>query len=173
MLLARRLIEAGVRLVTLFTGRRIDQAWDTHRSHFGLLRRSLCPSFDRACSALLEDLALRGLLDETLVVLVGEFGRTPKLGQVSSNAGADPNGRDHWPYCYTALFAGAGVPAGAVIGASDSQGAYPRTEAYGPEDLAATIYEIMGLPADTELRDPLGQPHALVLGRPIRPLLRR
>ncbi|MGL4551580.1 MAG: DUF1501 domain-containing protein, partial [Gemmataceae bacterium] len=109
MLLARRLIEAGVRLVTLFTGRRIDQAWDTHRDHFPLLKRSLCPPFDRAASALMEDLADRGLLDETLVVIVGEFGRTPKLGQVTSGAGATANGRDHWPACYTALLAGAGV----------------------------------------------------------------
>jgi hypothetical protein len=100
-------------------------------------------------------------------------GRTPKLGQVSSNAGAAADGRDHWPYCYTALFAGAGVPAGTVIGASDKQGAYPKGEAYGPEDLAATIYARMGVPAETEIRDPLGQPHALVLGKPIRGLVGR
>ena len=87
MLLARRLIEAGVRLVTVITGRHYDQAWDTHRNHHGLLRRSLCPMFDRATSALLEDLAVRGLLDETLVVLMGEFGRTPRLGYVTSSRG--------------------------------------------------------------------------------------
>ena len=107
-LLARRLIEAGTRLVTVMTGRRIDQAWDTHRDHFGLMRRALCPPFDRALSALLEDLHVRGLLDETLVVVMGEFGRTPRLGQITSNAGAAREGRDHWPYCYTALFAGVG-----------------------------------------------------------------
>lgn len=168
MLLARRLIEAGVRLVTLFTGRRIDQAWDTHRDHFGLLKRSLCPPFDRAISALMEDLAQRGLLDETLVVLFGEFGRTPKLGQVTSGAGATANGRDHWPACYTVLLAGAGVPAGKIIGASDSQGAYPKGEAYSPEDLAATIYELLGLPAETEIHDPLGRPMPLALGKPIK-----
>jgi hypothetical protein len=168
MLLARRLIEAGVRLVTLFTGRRIDQAWDTHRDHFPLLKRSLCPPFDRAVSALMEDLAERGLLDETLVVIVGEFGRTPKLGQITSGAGATANGRDHWPYCYTALLAGAGVPAGKVIGASDGQGAYPRGEAYTPEDLAATVYELMGVPAETEIRDPLDRPYAVALGTPIK-----
>jgi hypothetical protein len=170
MLLARRLIESGVRLVTLITGRRIDQAWDTHRQHFPLLKRSLCPPFDRALSALLEDMAERGLLDETLVVIVGEFGRTPKLGQITSNAGASYNGRDHWPYCYTALFAGAGVPGGAIIGASDNQGGYPKSEPFGPEDLAATIYERMGIPAHTEIRDPLDRPHALALGKPIKGL---
>ncbi len=167
MLLARRLIEAGVRLVTLFTGRRLDQAWDTHRQHFPLLRRSLCPPFDRAISALMDDLAERGLLDETLVVLFGEFGRTPKLGQITSGAGATANGRDHWPQCYTVMLAGAGIPAGKIIGASDGQGAYPRGEAYSPEDLAATIYHLLGLPADTEIRDPLGRPHAVATGKPI------
>jgi hypothetical protein len=168
MLLARRLIESGVRLVTLFTGRRIDQAWDTHRNHFGLLKRSLCPPFDRAMSALMEDMAARGLLDETLVVLFGEFGRTPKIGQATSDAGAAANGRDHWPPCYTVMLAGAGVPAGKVIGASDSQGAYPKSEAYTPEDLAATIYERLGLPAETEIRDPLDRPMPLALGKPIK-----
>ncbi|MBX9626609.1 MAG: DUF1501 domain-containing protein [Gemmataceae bacterium] len=116
-LLARRLVEAGVRLVTVMTGRRIDQAWDTHRDHFGLMRRSLCPPFDRALSALLEDLHQRGLLDETLVVVMGEFGRTPRIGTVTSNAGAaKDNGRDHWPYCYTVLFAGGGVSGGPSSG---------------------------------------------------------
>jgi len=171
MLLARRLIEAGVRLVTLITGRRIDQAWDGHRDHFPLMRRSLCPMFDRSCSALLEDMANRGLLDETLVVLMGEFGRTPKIGSVTSNAGAAKNGRDHWPYCYTVLFAGAGIPGGAIFGASDKQGGYPSREPVTPEDITATIYEAMGIPLETEIRDPLNQPHTLCRGQPIRALL--
>jgi hypothetical protein len=168
MLLARRLIEAGVRLITLMTGRKIDQAWDTHRDHFPLLKRSLCPPFDRAISALLEDLHLRGLLGETLVVILGEFGRTPKLGQIVSNAGAARNGRDHWPSCYTVMFAGAGIPGGAVIGASDAHGAYPRSDPYRPEDLATTIYTLMGLSPQTEIRDPLNRPHTLALGKPIK-----
>ncbi len=171
MLLARRLIEAGVRLVTLITGRRIDQAWDTHRDHYPLLKRSLCPPFDRAASALLEDMAGRGLLDETLVVFVGEFGRTPKLGQVTSGAGATRNGRDHWPHCYTALFAGAGVPGGAIHGASDRHAAYPRSDPHTPEDLAATIYTALGVDPGTELRDALDRPHILAPGRPIAALL--
>jgi hypothetical protein len=167
MLLARRLIEAGTRLVTLITGRRIDQAWDTHRQHFGLLRRSLCPMFDRSLSALLEDMDERGLLKETLVVIFGEFGRTPKLGQITSNAGAERDGRDHWPHCYTALFAGAGMPRGGIIGASDKQGGYPRGEAYSPPDLAATIYTALGIPPDTEIHDPLNRPLPLTRGKPI------
>jgi len=170
MLLARRLIEADVRLVTVITGRRYCQAWDTHRDHFGLLRRSLCPMFDRATSALLEDLAVRSLLDETLVVIMGEFGRTPRLGFVTSGAGAAANGRDHWPFCYTVMFAGAGMPGGAIIGSSDRTAAYPSLDPYRPEDVAATIYHALGIPLDTEIRDTLDRPHHLVTGRPIRGL---
>jgi hypothetical protein len=172
MLLARRLIEAGVRLVTVVTGRRLCQAWDTHRDHFPLLRTSLCPFFDRALSALLDDMAERGLLDETLVVVLGEFGRTPRLGYVTSNAGAARDGRDHWPYCYTVLFAGAGVSTGAIVGASDRSGAYPSRDPVGPEDISATVYELMGIPADTEVRDAQGQPHHLIRGRVIPGVVR-
>ncbi|MBN9517709.1 DUF1501 domain-containing protein [bacterium] len=171
-LLARRLIEAGTRLVTVMTGRRIDQAWDTHRDHFGLMRRALCPPFDRALSALLEDLHARGLLEETLVVVMGEFGRTPKVGFVTSGAGASKNdGRDHWPYCYTVLFAGAGVPGGAVVGSSDRTAAYPRENPVGPEDVAATIYAALGIDPATELRDGQDRPYTLATGRPIAQLL--
>ena len=171
-LLARRLIEAGTRLVTVMTGRRIDQAWDTHRDHFGLMRRALCPPFDRALSALLEDLHVRGLLDETLVVVMGEFGRTPKVGFVTSGAGASRNdGRDHWPYCYTVLFAGAGLPGGAVIGSSDRTAAYPREYPVSPEDIAATIYAALGIDPTTELHDGQGKPYTLATGRPLPQLL--
>jgi hypothetical protein len=168
MLLARRMIEAGVRLVTLITGRRIDQAWDTHRDHFPLLKRSLLPPFDRACSALLEDMHVRGLLDETLVVIMGEFGRTPKLGYITSGAGADKNGRDHWPFCYTVMFAGAGVNGGAIVGSSDRIGAYPSLEPVKPEDVAATIYRILGLADDAEIVDTQGKPYALIQGQAIK-----
>ena len=170
-LMARRMIEAGVRLVTVMTGRRVDQAWDTHRDHFGLMRRSLCPPFDRAFSALLSDMHARGLLDETLVVVMGEFGRTPKVGAVTSGAGAAKNGRDHWPYCYTVLFAGAGVPGGAVYGASDRTAAEPRDNPVGPEDIAATIYAALGVDPATEITDAQDRPHALYTGKPIRALL--
>ncbi len=114
-----------MRVVTVCTGARYDQAWDTHRQHFPLLKRSLLPMFDRGFSALLADLHQRGLLDETLVVAMGEFGRTPRVGQITSSAGADKGGRDHWPHCYTVLFAGGGMPAGAIYGASDAHAAYP------------------------------------------------
>jgi len=167
-LLARRLIEAGVRLVTVMTGRRIDQAWDTHRDHFGLMRKSLCPPFDRALAALIADMDTRGLLKETLVVVMGEFGRTPKIGQITSGAGAaQGNGRDHWPYCYTVLFAGAGVPGGAVYGSSDRTAAYPSENPVGPEDIAATIYAALGIPLDLELRDGQDKPYTLCTGKPI------
>ena len=172
LLLARRLIEAGVRLVTVCTGARYDQAWDTHRDHFPLLKRSLLPMFDRGFSALLEDMDRRGLLDETLVVAMGEFGRTPKVGQITSNAGADKNGRDHWPHCYTALFAGGGLPAGAIQGASDRDAAHPARDPATPEDIAATIYEAMGIPHNTLIQDPRqDRPHFLSAGTPIRALL--
>ena len=167
LLLARRLIEAGVRLVTVCTGRRFDQSWDTHRQHFPLLKRSLLPYADRAFSALLHDMSARGLLDETLVVAMGEFGRTPKLGQITSGAGADAAGRDHWPHCYTVLFAGGGIRPGTLYGESDRYAAYPKTNPVTPEDVAATIYHALGLPPETRIDDPLNRPHHLALGEPI------
>jgi uncharacterized protein (DUF1501 family) len=163
--LARRLIEAGVRLVTIASGRRFDQAWDTHRDHFPLLKRSLLPYADRAMSALLEDLHERCMLDETLVVFMGEFGRTPRLGQITSGAGADARGRDHWPHCYSVLFAGGGTRGGALYGASDRFAAYPASDPVTPEDIAATIYHALGIAPHTELRDHLDRPHVLSTGR--------
>jgi len=171
LLLARRLIESGVRVVTVCTGARYDQSWDTHRDHFPLLKRSLLPMFDRGFSALLADLADRNLLDSTLVVALGEFGRTPKVGQITSDAGADKGGRDHWPHCYTALFAGGGLPAGAIYGASDPHAAHPARDPVTPPDLAATIYKAMGLDPETEIRDPFGRPYAISTGTPIRALV--
>ncbi|HVX14133.1 MAG TPA: DUF1501 domain-containing protein [Pirellulales bacterium] len=170
LLLARRLVEAGVRLVTVGTGRRLDQAWDTHRQHFPLLKQSLLPYFDRAFSALLADLAERGLLEETLVVAMGEFGRTPKLGQITSGAGADAAGRDHWPHCYTVLFAGGGVHGGATFGQSDRWAAFPTRDPVTPADIAATIYRAMGVDPETRLTDQLDRPMPIALGRPIEPI---
>ncbi|MCL6503447.1 MAG: DUF1501 domain-containing protein, partial [Pirellulales bacterium] len=167
LLLARRLIEAGVRLVTVGTGRRFDQAWDTHRQHFPLLERSLLPYFDRAFSALLADLHQRGLLEETLVVAMGEFGRTPRLGQITSGAGADAAGRDHWPHCYTVLLAGGCWPRGATYGRSDRHAAYPAEDPVTPADIAATIYAALGVDPQLRIRDPLGRPHTLAEGRPL------
>lgn len=172
MLTARRLIEAGVRLVTVCTGRRIDQSWDTHRQHFSLMKKSLLPYTDRAFSALLDDMSQRGLLEETLVVAMGEFGRTPKLGQVTSGAGATPAGRDHWPYCYSVLLAGAGVKSGVVHGASDRYAASPHLNPVTPEDIAATIYQALGLDPESRILDPQNRPHHLALGQPITNILR-
>jgi hypothetical protein len=167
LLLARRLVEAGVRLVTVGTGRRFDQSWDTHRQHFPLLKQSLLPYFDRAFSALLEDLDARGLLQETLVVAMGEFGRTPKLGQITSGAGADAAGRDHWPHCYSVLFAGGGVRGGFSFGQSDRWAAFPARDPVTPEDIAATICRAMGIDPETRIVDPLSRPQSIALGQPI------
>lgn len=172
LLLARRLIEAGVRVVTVCTGARFDQTWDTHRQHFPLLKQSILPMFDRGFSALLEDLHARGLLDDTLVLAVGEFGRTPRVGQITSDAGADRNGRDHWPYCYSVLLAGGGMPGGTYYGASDRFGAYPARDPVTPADIAATVYQIMGISPQTMLHDPSqGRLVPLCEGTPIWPLL--
>jgi hypothetical protein len=171
LLLTRRLIEAGVRVVTVCTGARYDQAWDTHRHHFPLLKRSILPMFDRGFSALLEDLHQRGLLEETLVVAMGEFGRTPRVGQITSSAGADKGGRDHWPHCYTVLFAGGGLPGGAIYGASDAHAAYPARDPVTPQDVTATVYRALGIDPSTIIRDPLDRPHFLSTGTPIRALV--
>ena len=167
LLAARRLVEAGVRLVTVCAGRRFDQSWDGHREHFPLMKRSLLPHTDRALSALLEDLQQRDLLGETLVVAMGEFGRTPKMGQITSSAGATPGGRDHWPHCYSVLMAGAGIRGGAIHGASDQYAAYPSRDPCTPEDIAATIYHLLGIPPETRIHDRLHRPHTVALGQPL------
>jgi uncharacterized protein (DUF1501 family) len=136
------------------------------------MKQSLCPPFDRALSALISDMHIRGLLDETLVVVMGEFGRTPKVGQITSGAGAAKNnGRDHWPYCYTVLFAGASVKAGTIYGSSDRTAAYPRENPVGPEDIAATIYEALGIDPATEIHDTQNKPYTLCTGKPIGALV--
>jgi len=157
-LLARRLVEAGVSLVTVNWARN-DAYWDTHANNFKLLKNDLLPPFDRGYAALLADLAQRGMLDETLVVVLAEFGRTPKI---SANAG-----REHWAACQTVVFAGGGVRGGQVIGSSDKIAAYPATRPVGPEDVAATIYEALGVPLTTELHDALGRPFQLCGGKAI------
>jgi len=165
-LLARRLVEAGVRLVTVNWNRtyqpKVADLWDTHADQFNQLRTKLCPAFDAGYSALLEDLHDRGLLDDTLVVVMGEFGRTPKINK---NAG-----RDHWPGCNSVLLAGAGIRGGAVHGASDSMAAYPIRDAVGPEDLATTIYHALGFSPRTELVDHSGRPLPLYTGQPLTQL---
>jgi hypothetical protein len=175
-LLARRLVEAGVRLVSVcwmyfMPNGRIANVWDTHGGTAGLgniggfamLRAPYCiPPLDRAYAALLEDLQQRGLLDETLVVMTGEFGRTPRINNTQ--------GREHWGPCYSALLAGGGIRGGQVYGASDRTGAYPRESPVAPEDLLATVYEAMGVPADAEIRDREGRPLRVCEGRPVTAL---
>ena len=168
LLLARRLIEAGVPIIQANMGHMNN--WDTHTDNCGQLKDRLLPPFDRAVSALLDDLSVRGLLDETLVVIVGEFGRTPKIGQSSVNDPAQKTGRDHWAGVFSAAFAGAGVIGGQVIGKSDKIGAYPATRGYYPSDLGATIYNALGIDPASEVRDQLGRPLQLSRGEIIAPL---
>jgi hypothetical protein len=170
-LLARRLIEAGVRLVTVSdcTPRGHHQ-WDTHNNNFRTLRSTLLPKLDQAYSALLEDLIDRGLLEDTVVYVGGEFGRTPRIGQ-STGAGAGSDGRDHWPNCFTGVLAGGLTRRGLVYGTSDSRAAYPRENPVTPEDLAATLFRAMGLDPDTVVQSRDGRPMVVSHGRPITALL--
>lgn len=158
LLLARRLVESGVSVVQANMGR--VQNWDHHSNIFPTMRR-LLPPLDAGVSALLDDLGERGLLETTMVVVVGDFGRTPKI----SNAG-----RDHWAPCFSALFAGAGVRPGIVVGRSDKTAAYPATTPYSPDDLGATVYHALGVDPHSEVRDRLDRPVQLNRGEVIRPL---
>ena len=165
LLMARRLVEAGVPIVQATMG--IVQTWDTHVANFPRLKNDLLPPLDRAVSALLDDLQARGMLDETLVVMLGEFGRTPRIAPLKPG---DVPGRDHWPSVFPAVFAGGGVAGGQVIGRSDKIGAFPLTTTFGPPDLAATIYHALGVDPATELKDRLGRPLRLCSGEVMTPL---
>jgi uncharacterized protein (DUF1501 family) len=160
LLLARRLNEAGVPIVQANMGR--VQNWDSHGAVFQTLRERLLPPLDQGVSALLDDLADSGRVADTLVVMLGEFGRTPKINNQA--------GRDHWGPCFFGLFAGAGVVPGQVIGTSDADGAYPLTEPYSPNDVAATIYHLLGIEPEAMVRDRLGRPIRLNTGNVIAPL---
>jgi hypothetical protein len=168
-LLARRMVEAGTRFVQVNWPAGSDTepapgpdgSWDTHRNNFPMLRDWRCPVFDQSVSALIEDLEQRGLLDSTLVVAIGEFGRSPKIGAPTTN-NVGPGGRDHWPSCYTCLLAGGGVRGGQVYGSSDRNGAYPQNQAVHPYDLIATLYHALGIDRNTLYRDTLNRPRSLV-----------
>jgi hypothetical protein len=160
LLLARRLVEAGVQLVTVNWHDDGQNFWDTHGDNFNALKGRLMPPADRGFAALLEDLAARGLLEETLVVWAGEFGRTPRI--TAANAG-----REHWPRCFSAVLAGAGVQGGQVYGGSDRWGAYPTHDPVSPDDLGATILHALGVDPATELRDPVGRPLRINAGTPL------
>ena len=158
LLLARRLVEAGVPFVTVYDFKQQGQNWDAHFKCANQHKTHLLPVADRALAALIGDLDDRGLLESTLVVMVGEFGRSPKVsGQ----------GRDHWPACYTALLAGGGVKRGFVYGSSDKTGAYPASDPVRPDDLAATVFALLGLDPTTEIRDALGRPFPISSGQPV------
>ena len=160
ILLARRLVEAGVPVVQANMGR--VQNWDTHGDNFKRMKNDLLPPVDRGVSALLDDLGDRGMLDDTMVMVLGEFGREPKV-----NKGA---GREHWASCFCGMFAGAGVKPGQVIGRSDKNGGYPSTTPYSPDDIGATVYTLLGVDPQAEVRDRLNRPVQLNRGRVITPL---
>lgn len=167
-LLARRLVEAGVTFVQVNWFRGADEpadapCWDSHTQETSRLKQTLCPSFDQAYSALLSDLSQRGLLEDTLVVCMGEFGRTPKMNS--------RGGRDHWGHVFSVTLAGGGIQGGAVHGASDRHGAYAQAGLVRPQDLAATLFHCLGYPAQTEIQDRLGRPLPISQGRVIREIL--
>ncbi|MEZ6055983.1 MAG: DUF1501 domain-containing protein [Planctomycetaceae bacterium] len=163
LLMARRLIEAGTRLVQVNLGN--NEAWDTHGNAFPNLKDRLLPPMDRGVSALLDDLSERGLLDDTLIVMAGEFGRTAKLSTLTSHYQGP--GRDHWGAVQSVWLAGGGVTGGRVIGSSDLHGAYPETDPQRPENLAATIYNALGIPPTAAWKDDQGRPHHVYHADPI------
>lgn len=174
LLLARRLVEAGVPFVTVFWKENEQLAsrcksaggWDTHGNNFNCLKESLLPEFDRAYSALLEDLAARGMLDETLVMVTSEMGRKPRIGDPRSG-GVDGAGRDHWTHCLTDVLAGGGIQGGQVYGSSDRFAEYPADHPITPADVTKTVYHAMGI-HDLEARDREGRPYNLLSeGRPL------
>ncbi len=176
VLLARRLVEAGARFTTVYWGREdqdwadgrgarpANNPWDTHRNHFPLVSQSLMPRADQAVSVLLEDLDERGLLDETLVVWMGDFGRTPRISRPWAS-------RDHWPHAFSILLAGAGLPRGMVFGQTDNQAAYVTENPVSPADLTATVFTLLGVNPRSVVHGPHRQPHRISSGRPLRELI--
>jgi hypothetical protein len=162
LLLARRLVEAGVPFVNVYDFKQQGQNWDAHFKVFNQLKTHLLPGADQGLSALIEDLDERGLLDSTLVVAMGEFGRTPLINK--------EGGRDHWPDCYSVVLAGGGIKGGLIHGSSDRMGAQPASDPVTPGDLAATIFWRLGIDPETEIRDPAGRPYRLADGQPLRSL---
>jgi hypothetical protein len=176
VLLARRLVEAGARFVTVYWGKEMqdwadgrgprlaNNPWDTHRNHFLLLKDELVPRADRALAALVDDLHERGLLSSTLLVWMGDFGRTPRIDRKYAS-------RDHWPHANTVLFAGAGMPAGLIHGRTDRHAAEVIDSPVSPADLTATIFHLLGVDPHSTIHDPQGRPFPLSEGRPIAALV--
>ncbi len=180
-LMGRRLIEAGVPWVTVFFNHSIrgqdfyvgesDQyGWDTHNDIFEDMKGHLLPRFDQGFSALLEDLHERGLLKDTLVVCMGEFGRAPLVANEKNFAGRGSPGRKHWAACYSVVLAGAGITTGASYGRSDKQAAYPLADPVTPGDLSATLFHALGIPSDTHYEDFTSRPSRIVTGTPVTKL---
>ena len=167
LLMARRLVETGVNMVQVNMGN--FGSWDLHGNNFPLAKDFLFPPTDRAVSALLDDLDESGLLDDTLVVMAGEFGRTPRIFNVAPKIYKSP-GRDHWAPCQSVLYAGGGVRGGNVIGASDRNGAYPTRDVQTPENFAATIYNALGIPRDANWYDLADRPYHIYQADPIQGL---
>jgi hypothetical protein len=167
-LLARRLVESGVRFVTVYFSQSIggkgSEGWDTHQENFKDLRERLLPITDQTVPTLIQDLESRGLLQDTLVLWMGEFGRGPQIGD------RDGKGRGHWPDCYTVMMAGGGTRGGKIFGQSDAKGAYPASDPVGPEDIAATLYWALGIDPASEVVDTQGRPLPISSGQPIRAL---
>ncbi len=164
ILLARRLIEAGTRVACVSWAPDANATWDTHGQNFPKLRDVLLPQLDAAIPSLLEDLADRGMLERTLVVVMGEFGRSPRINGTA--------GREHWSLGYSLFLAGGGIKAGHVFGASDKIAAHPALDPVTPAEIIATIYHCLGIAPDHELHDQLGRPLAVVPGgKPIRAIL--
>jgi hypothetical protein len=163
LLMARRLVEAGVNMVQVNLGN--NETWDTHGFIFPHLKEYLFPPADKAISALLDDLHESGLLDSTLVVMAGEFGRTPKITTLPQFYKLP--GRDHWGAVQTVFFAGGGIKGGRVVGSSDAIGGHPKADPQTPENMAATIYDSLGIPQTAMWRDALDRPHHIYYGKPI------
>ena len=155
LLMAARLVEAGVNLVQVNLGN--NETWDTHGNAFPHLKDKLLPPTDRAVAALLDDLGERGLLDSTLLVMAGEFGRTPRISTLTQHYKGP--GRDHWGAVQSVWLAGGGVRGGRVVGASDRNGAYPALDPQSPENFAATIYSALGVPKTAHWQDAESRPH--------------
>lgn len=162
LLLSKRMLEGGVPVVQATMG--IVQTWDTHVDNWGKLKNTLLPQLDQGLAALTDDLTASGLLDETLLIVMGEFGRTPK---VTTLPGQTIPGRDHWAHAYSGLFAGAGIQGGQVLGQTDAQAAYPVTNSWSPADICSTVFNGLGVDAGATLQDPLNRPHHLLNGNVI------
>ncbi len=165
LLLSRRLLEAGIPVVQATMG--IVQTWDTHVDNWGRLKNTLLPQLDLGLAALMEDLQRTGLLDQTMVIVMGEFGRTPR---VSTLPGQSVPGRDHWAHAYSALFAGAGIRGGQIVGETDAIAAWPVSRSWTPADVGTTIFHALGVPDDAAVLDPLNRPNHLLNGEVITPL---